>query len=52
MATYLKGSYVILTDGPPVIMDESGQLITFPESDKATGYAGIAFGLSYRFNGD
>ena len=22
----------------------------FPESDKATGYAGIAFGFSYRFN--
>jgi len=50
MMTYLKGSYVILTDGPPVIKDENGQIITFPESDKATGYFGFAFGLSYRFN--
>ena len=48
MMTYFKGSYIILTDGPPVIM-ESNPPITFPESDKATGYAGIAFGLSYRF---
>jgi hypothetical protein len=50
MMSYLKGSYIILTDGPPVVMEPGTAPITFPESDKATGYGGIAFGLSYRFN--
>ena len=48
--SYLKGSYVFVMDGPPVITEPSLPVTTFPESDKATGYAGIAFGFSYRFN--
>jgi len=48
--SYLKGSYIFVMDGPPVIMEPSLPVTTFPESDKATGYAGIAFGFSYRFN--
>lgn len=48
--SYLKGSYVFVMDGPPVITEPSLPVATFPESDKATGYAGIAFGFSYRFN--
>ena len=48
--SYLKGSYVFVMDGPPVITEPSLPVSTFPESDKATGYAGIAFGFSYRFN--
>jgi len=48
--SYLKGSYVFVMDGPPVITEPSLPVNTFPESDKATGYAGIEFGFSYRFN--
>ena len=48
--TYLKGSYVFVMDGPPVITEPSLPISTFPESDKATGYAGIAFGFNYQFN--
>jgi opacity protein-like surface antigen len=47
---YIKGSYVLLMDGPPVVMEDNAVLFTFPKSDQATGYAGISFGFNYRFN--
>jgi hypothetical protein len=46
---YMKGSYVFVMDGPPVGWDGAGVVFTFPESNKATGYAGISFGVNFRF---
>lgn len=48
--SYLKGSYVFVMDGLPVVSHPYLPYVIFPVSDEATGYAGIAIGFSYRFN--
>jgi hypothetical protein len=46
---YVKGSYVFVMDGPPVGWNGDQMAFTFPKSNKATGYAGISFGVNFRF---
>jgi hypothetical protein len=47
---YLKGSYVLVMDGLPVVSYPNLPAIIFPVSGEETGYAGIALGFSYRYN--
>ena len=47
---YLKGSYVFVMDGLPLVSYNNVPAIIFPVSGEETGYAGIAIGFSYRFN--
>jgi hypothetical protein len=44
---YLKGSYVFLMDGLPLVSFPNLPAIIFPVSGEATGYAGIAIGFRY-----
>jgi hypothetical protein len=47
---YLKGSYVFLMDGLPVVSYPNLPAIIFPVSGESTGYSGIAIGFNYRYN--
>jgi hypothetical protein len=47
--SYLKGSYVFVMDVPPLLSYPNLPAIIFPVSDEEIGYAGIALGISYRF---
>src|SRR5688572_13044324 len=47
--SHIKGNFVLLMDGAPVVMEDGAVIASFPESDKITGYAGISLGFSYRF---
>jgi hypothetical protein len=49
LISYLKGSCVFVMDEQPTFSAPNLPVIIFPMSDKATGYAGIALGVSYRF---
>jgi hypothetical protein len=45
---YVKGSMVLLTDGPPKGVDTGTMVIPFPKSNSMTGYGAIAFGVSVK----
>jgi len=47
---YLKGSYVFVMNGLPLVSYPNLPAIIFPVSGEATGYAGIAIGFSYRYD--
>jgi len=47
---YLKGSYVFVMNGLPLVSYPNLPAIIFPVSGEATGYAGIAIGFCYRYD--
>jgi CDP-diglyceride synthetase len=47
---YLKGSYVFVMNGLPLVSYPNLPAIIFPVSGEATGYSGIAIGFNYRYD--